>query len=672
MAAGGAARAEAEVDPEVVAGLASADLDVRRDAAERLAEEGGAGLDLLLARIQAAPPAERPLYLVALAAAGPSGRVLEVLSDALRDSDARVRSAAAEAAAGFEAPAAALRDALRVSLSDPSPDVRLFAAEAVTGLPDAGNVRPLLPLLADPLPDVRAAAAEALTAHGRFAAEAHEALRVRLRQDEAPEVRAHAARALGRLGSTAPPILEALATASQEPQSSVRREAREALGLLGPGAAAALPALRAGLADREDEAARAAAAWALGRLGPKAQPAVPELVQAALNDHALVADEAILALARIGDVPAIGEVCANYYGRGPMLEALALRDRPLAEPPEPVLAALADTAPDRRYAAMRVLAPMAHPAALATFIARLGDSDGRSRVLAAQALGRYGASAERAIPALVGLLDDAAGGVAEAAAAALIAIGPASLPAVKPILEGRHSRARPWAALVVGALGGVGAEAALRRARGAEGDALRVAASAALFALNPKDLDALDGIVGALTGPSGDARRQAALAVARLGPAKAAPALDALLGALDGPEVVARLQVVRALALFEDPHATRGLRRALGDRDEQVRMAAAEALGRRKADAAEAVRALALLLPDPDTRAGLVAARVLGRLGPAARDAIPALIAIDDRDRERLVAAQDALRAIAGEPVLPAPGLQTEPGVAAPPGAPGQ
>ncbi|MEZ4463066.1 MAG: HEAT repeat domain-containing protein [bacterium] len=651
-----------------MAALASPDVDARRDAAERLAEDGGAGLELLLARIQEAAPADRPVYLAALAAAEPAGRVLESLSDALRDPDARVRAAAAEAVAGFDVPATTLRDALRVSLGDPSPDVRLFAAQAITGMPDPGNVRLLVPLLADPLPDVRAAAAEALTAHGRFAAEAHEALRVRLRQDEAPEVRAHAARALGRLGSTRPDLLEALATASLERESSVRREAREALGLLGPGAASTLPALRTGLADAEDEAARAAAAWALGRLGPKAAPAVPELVLLAQNDHALVADEAILALARIGDVGAIGEVCASYYSRGPMLEALALREKPLAEPPEPVLAALADAAPDTRYAAMRVLAPLAHPAALPTFIARLTDTDSRSRVLAAQALARYGAGAERGLPGLVALLSDAPA-VAEAAAAALIAIGPASLPAVKPILDGRHSQARPWAALVVGALGGGAAEEALRRARRGGGETLRVAASAALFALNPQDLDALDGLVGALTGPSGAARRQAALAVARLGPAKAAPALDALIAALDGPEVTARLQVVRALTLFETPTATQGLRRALADRDEQVRMVAAEALGRRKEDAALAVRAVAALLADPDTRAGLVAARVLGRLGPAARDAIPALVAVDDRDRARLAAAQDALRAIAGEPVLTAPGLQTEPGIAAPPSA---
>ena len=646
--------------------LDAADLDTRRDAAAQLAEAGEEGVALLLARMAQAPVEAHAQLVVALGAAEPTATVLQALTTHLADPDDRLRAAAAEAAADLEGDARPLLPRLRIALVDPAPDVRLFAALALGYLVEPDNVPALVPLLEDPTAEVRAAAAEALTAHGRFAVAAAEPLRIRLLQDEAQEVRTQAAQALGRIGLPSPPVLIALAAASQEREAGVRRAAREALGLIGPGAASQVSALITGLSDTEDEEAQAAAAWALGRMGTAGKPAVDTLLPLALGSQALVADAAILALARIQDRGSIGVLCDAPTTRRAMFEALATTPMTADSLPPAALAALSDWVPDNRVAAMRLVAPLAHPEALSVFLNRLNDTEARERVLAAEALVPYGPQAASAVPALVRLLEDPAPGVAEAAAAALLAIGPSAVSAVQAAYQGRSKLGRAWIALVLGVLGGARATDALREARYSPDDALRVAAAAALYRLNPKDSEALDSLTGALTGPSGEARRQAALAVGRLG-TEGVATLEALVGALDAPEAVARLEVVRALAAFTAPVARRALRRALGDRDERVRIAAAEALARRREDAVAAVPALAAMLSDDDATAGTVAAQVLAGLGPAAREAIPALIRVEDGDRDRLVAAQDALRRIAGAPVAPEPPPPNEPAMRAAP-----
>lgn len=624
--------------------LAAPDVELRRDAAARLAESE-AGLDLLIERIRSAQGETRALLLTALGAAQPNAAVLALLDAALADPDAGLRAAAAEAAAGLEGGARPLVLALRALLVDEAPDVRLFSALAMGYLVEPDNVTPLIALLDDPVLEVRTAAAESLASHGRYAISAIEPLRWRLLEDDAFEVRAQAARALGRIGVASPTVQVALAAACAGPEASVRKAARESLGLLGPAAYATISALIPGLYDPDEEEARAAAAWALGRMGPLAHSALSDLTNAAISNQALVADEAITALARIGDRVAIDAVLANPPTRRAMFEALAIH--PPAALTEAMMAGLTDWVADTRYAAMRVVAPRALEGAQAVFLARLTDTDARERVLAALALAPYGPRAKEAAPSLVVLLDDDAPGVAEAAASALLAIGPAAVPAVQAAFEGRrHPNARPWAALVLGVLGGERATSALRAARYSPDPTVRVAAAAALIRKNPSDSEALDALISALTGPSGEGRRQAALALAGR-PVHAA--LDALIAALDAPELPARLAVVQALAAIEAPAASRALRRALADRDEQVRVAAAQALGRRHDDALAAVPALALLLADEDPQSGIVAAHVLADLGPAARAAVPALIRVDDRDRDRLVAAQDALRAILGD-----------------------
>jgi HEAT repeat protein len=72
--------------------------------------------------------------------------------------------------------------------------------------------------------------------------------------------------------------------------------------------------------------------------------------------------------------------------------------------------------------------------------------------------------------------------------------------------------------------------------------------------------------------------------------------------------------------------AVPALMQALQSSDVQVRVKAADVLGRMGADATDAVPELVRLLDDPDERVRKTAARALGRIGPAAQAAIPALL----------------------------------------------
>jgi hypothetical protein len=65
---------------------------------------------------------------------------------------------------------------------------------------------------------------------------------------------------------------------------------------------------------------------------------------------------------------------------------------------------------------------------------------------------------------------------------------------------------------------------------------------------------------------------------------------------------------------------------ALRSEDPEVRLKAAEVLGRMGPEAAEAVEELVRLVDDPDVRVRKAAIRTLGQIGPAAKDAVPVLM----------------------------------------------
>ena len=100
------------------------------------------------------------------------------------------------------------------------------------------------------------------------------------------------------LGREARAAVPALAAALRDRNDQVRWRAAEALGKLGPDAAAAVPALVDAL-DRSDMLAQEAAK-ALGRMGGAARPAVSALASALTRDDVYLRREAAKALVKLG------------------------------------------------------------------------------------------------------------------------------------------------------------------------------------------------------------------------------------------------------------------------------------------------------------------------------------------------------------------------------------
>lgn len=149
----------------------------------------------------------------------------------LRDDDAVVRRAAADALGDFGGAAEPAIPALTEALRDPDPDTRWRAASA---LGDIGpSSAPAVPVLVETLRDehagVRRAAAGALGDIGPAAAQAVPAL-VELLEDQEDVVRESAASALGEIGSAAAAAESTLRSlARRDPVARVRDAAVQAL-----------------------------------------------------------------------------------------------------------------------------------------------------------------------------------------------------------------------------------------------------------------------------------------------------------------------------------------------------------------------------------------------------------------------------------------------------------
>jgi len=191
-----------------------------------------------------------------------------------------------------------------------------------------------------------------------------------LQDDPEPAVRTASARALSEISSD-PEVISALVGALEDENSDVVGMTIVALGVIGPKAKAAIPALIKMLKDVDPEK-RAAAAREIARIssGPDV---VSNLISALDDPDASVHTSAASSLARIGP------------------------------PAEEAIPKLID-------------------------LLRHDDSDVRSS--AAQALGKFGPAAKDAIPDLIELLDDSHLDVIDAAAEALGSMGSLAEPAL--------------------------------------------------------------------------------------------------------------------------------------------------------------------------------------------------------------------------------------------------
>lgn len=234
-------------------------------------------------------------------------------------------------------------------------------------------------------------------------------------------------------------------------------------------------------------------------------------------------------------------------------------------------------------------------------IQQLSSSDPAQRASAACALGKMGAKAESAIPALIKLLDDGtvvdaklvcygeyfsydniepefAGlkepSPGEAAVQALIRL---SHPSVEPLLvalKDSQWRTRKNAAWALLHLRDTRAFKPLVEALSDEAWQVRANAAAALG--EQRGQEVLTPLTGALRDPNAAVRWSAA---SSLGLIEDPRAVEALLIALKDEHQRTRANAARSLGLIRDPRAVPSLIEALKDGDGQLRMNAATALG---------------------------------------------------------------------------------------------
>jgi HEAT repeat protein len=198
--------------------------------------------------------------------------------------------------------------------------------------------------------------------------------------------------------------LTASVQALQKGDSPARRRAANMLGLMGPAAEQAVPALITSLQD-EDEAVRLNASYALGTIGAAAVPALLATLRAGTE---IGRRHASCALSIVGKaaVPALLHAAEDADWR--------------------VRAAAVDALGEIGSAASEVLP---------TLMRTLSDEADWVRRHAADAVGTIGTPAQKAVPALIPLLKDAQPYVRINAATALIKIGPAAEEAVPALVE---------------------------------------------------------------------------------------------------------------------------------------------------------------------------------------------------------------------------------------------
>ena len=521
---------------------------------------------------------------------------------------------------------------LIAALRDPDAALRLAAAEAVDRF--GPRARDAIPALVQALGDrsdvVRTAAAVSLGGFGPLAKAAVPALRLLLR-DAGAAVRLSAAEALARIKprkECVPNLLEGL----RGQNGFMSDRTVRALGFLGSHAEAAVPDLiewipESGLSwDLHEPVAaalirigptavpflvevlrsdsprvRAAAAAILGRIGPRAAAAVPALVTALRDGEPEVRKEAAAALTRIGR-----ETAAAL----PVLLAMDPDDWKATEALGRVGAAAVPPLLERLTAAQarRKASPTGEPAIFDT-----DDPDVLDVIHSVNALGRVGPAALGALPALLDALADADCYIRRHAASAIGNLGPGA------------AAARP----------------ALLRALGYEDERVRLLAAGALARLGPGAVAALPVLLEELQAEmDGDRRAEAATYLASVGP-EGRDAVPLLTRALRDFDARVRVESAGALwniarqasetvpvlaALLTGEHGFQieflddgSPRCSGGPRNGKIQARAAQILTEIGPDAAAAVPALELALRDPDEEVRTHAGIALRRVRPGGR-----------------------------------------------------
>jgi HEAT repeat protein len=361
---------------------------------------------------------------------------------------------------------------------------RVSAAEALWKI--EGKTKPILPFLINALKDNRNRkgpwypicypAAEVLGAIGPRAKRAVPELRRQLiarakesRSDVNADYLIKMAEALWKIEGRTKTVVPFLIKMLKHKHWSVRRDAAEVLGRIGPPARAAIPALTKALRDVDkasgigNKDVRLSAAEALWRVGRRVEPVLPGLVRV-LNKNAYpdVRVKAAAIVGRIGPeareaVPALikclkdTRLYSEGYGydfkkyqkmRAAPLLALA-QIGPGAKAAIPAIKeALADKNPGTRVQAARAFWKVGGEAkfAVPVLTAELKDNSILVRRWAAEGLAEMGVQAKRSILALIKALKDEDEEVGSRVAFALGQMGREAKAAVPALLEALKSK----------------------------------------------------------------------------------------------------------------------------------------------------------------------------------------------------------------------------------------
>ncbi|MEK7232287.1 MAG: HEAT repeat domain-containing protein [Elusimicrobiota bacterium] len=342
------------------------------------------------------------------------------LTEVLKDSDPRIRFAAAEALERLGPVASAAASMLvEVSINDGS-----------RGLCGPGI-----------FPSTCFTTAELLSKIGPSAKKAVVPSLVEALKNDNAGVRFWAIYSLEKMGPIAREAIPALAEAIKDSDSSVRFQAVGALVKVGPNSPETVPALVVALSDNYI-ANRKAAVGALAELGPAGKNAAAELVEALKDDE--LADAAAKALGKMGSAAkeAVPALIERFKEDGQFRSRSSLAIEILSKIGSPALPALLEALKDpnasvRRCAAESLggISPATKTAVQALAVA-LKDDDPNIRTAASMALGKIGPTAKDAVPPLVAALKDQNREVRVAAVSALGDIGPEAAAAVPFLVEG--------------------------------------------------------------------------------------------------------------------------------------------------------------------------------------------------------------------------------------------
>ncbi|MCB9638555.1 MAG: HEAT repeat domain-containing protein [Myxococcales bacterium] len=342
-------------------------------------------------------------------------KTLLALRKALQRQDPVLQAAICQTLAQIGPAAVAALPELRIALTHHQPDVQLQAIRAIGALKEKGQdaTNGLIRLFTHRKPSIRKAAARAVAQIGPPSLPAL-ILTLRSRRNlfqflflRRSERRNQAAIAIGLLGPQAEKAIPALIWALSKPRT--RRNAAWALGKIGPKAASALPTLLRYLSDRKVET-RVTILEAIGSIGYSSDIIKSTLLNALSSTTPQIRQQALLSMSSLSPapielLPRILSHLLSPQDRNAARKAL----RRFGLSALPILQqSLHDKRWEMRTEALHTLAALAPTsvALLPSILKQLQDTDYRVRAAAVQTLAHFPQQAQILLPILQKLRND--------------------------------------------------------------------------------------------------------------------------------------------------------------------------------------------------------------------------------------------------------------------------